>query len=175
VRCPRCDQVEDRVVDSRLSRGGRSIRRRRECLDCGFRFTTYEHIEQEPLTVRKTSGAIEPFDRAKLLRSIGVACAKRPISLATIEELVDRLEEELAALDDREVSSQQIGELVMTHLRSLDQVAYVRFASVYRNFQDTTEFMEEVRELLDRARYSARGQQDMFQGPAGADEGSGEA
>jgi transcriptional repressor NrdR len=173
VRCPSCDHVEDRVVDSRLSRGGRSIRRRRECLDCGFRFTTYEHIEQEPLTVRKTSGAIEAFDRAKLLRSIGVACAKRPISLASIEELVDRIEEQLAALDEREISSQQIGELVMGHLRSLDQVAYVRFASVYRNFQDTTEFMEEVRELLDRARYSARGQQDMFQAPPGADEGDG--
>ncbi len=173
MRCPSCDHVEDRVVDSRLSRGGRSIRRRRECLACGVRFTTYEHIEQEPLTVRKTSGAIEPFDRAKLLRSIGVACAKRPISLASIEELVDRIEEELAGLDEREISSQQIGELVMGHLRALDQVAYVRFASVYRNFQDTTEFMEEVRELLDRARYSARGQQDMFQASPGSDEEDG--
>jgi len=165
VRCPRCDHVEDRVVDSRTSRAGRSIRRRRECLGCGFRFTTYEHIEQEQLTIRKTSGSIEPFDRAKLLRSIGIACAKRPISLARIEEIVDLIEEELEALDDREVSSQLTGELVMAHLRALDQVAYVRFASVYRNFQDTTEFMEEVRELVNRARYEARGQQEMFEGP----------
>ena len=167
MRCPRCDHVEDRVVDSRTSRAGRSIRRRRECLSCGFRFTTYEHIEQEQLTIRKSSGSIEPFDRAKLLRSIGIACAKRPISLARIEEMVDQVEEELEALDEREVSSQQIGELVMAHLRALDQVAYVRFASVYRNFQDTTEFMEEVRELVNRARYEARGQQEMFGGAGG--------
>ncbi|MDT8436056.1 MAG: transcriptional regulator NrdR [Gemmatimonadota bacterium] len=174
MRCPRCDHVEDRVVDSRLSRGGRSIRRRRECLDCRTRFTTYEHIEQEPLTVSKTSGAIEPFDRAKLRRSIGIACAKRPISLAVIEELVDGIEERIEALDEREVSSQFIGELVMERLRALDQVAYVRFASVYRNFQDTTEFMEEVRELVDRARYHARGQQDLFGGRAAASEMEGE-
>ena len=165
MRCPRCDHVEDRVVDSRTSRAGRSIRRRRECLGCGFRFTTYEHIEQEQLTIRKTSGSIEPFDRAKLLHSIGIACAKRPISLARIEEMVDLIEEELEALDEREVSSQLTGELVMAHLRALDHVAYVRFASVYRNFQDTTEFMEEVRELVNRARYEARGQQEMFEGP----------
>jgi transcriptional repressor NrdR len=133
VRCPRCDHVEDRVVDSRTSRAGRAIRRRRECLGCGFRFTTYEHIEQEQLTIRKSTGAIEPYDRAKLLKSIGIACAKRPVSLVHIEEMVD-------------------------------QVAYVRFASVYRNFQDTTEFMEEVRELVNRARYEARGQQEMFGG-----------
>ncbi len=171
MRCPRCDHVEDRVVDSRTSRAGRAIRRRRECLECGFRFTTYEHIEQEPLTVRKTSGAIEPFDRAKLLRSIGIACAKRPVSVVRIEEMVDYVEEDLDALDAREVSSQRIGELVMTQLRALDQVAYVRFASVYRNFQDTTEFMEEVRELVNRARYEARGQQEMFEGPG---EGKGE-
>jgi len=165
VRCPSCDHVEDRVVASRTSRAGRSIRRRRECLGCGFRFTTYEHIEQEQLTVRKTSGSIEPFDRAKLLRSIGIACAKRPVSLARIEEMVDEVEEQLEALDEREVSSQHMGELVMAQLRALDQVAYVRFASVYRNFQDTTEFMEEVRELVNRARYEAMGQQEMFEGP----------
>lgn len=170
MRCPRCDHVEDRVVDSRTSRAGRAIRRRRECLGCGFRFTTYEHIEQEQLTIRKSTGAIEPFDRAKLLRSIGIACAKRPVSLVRIEEMVDHVEEELEGLDEREVSSQQIGELVMTQLRALDQVAYVRFASVYRNFQDTTEFMEEVRELVNRARYEARGQQEMF-GRSGEENG----
>ncbi len=162
MRCPACDHVEDRVVDSRLSRGGRAIRRRRECLACGGRFTTYEHVEHEPLTVRKSSEAIEPYDRAKLLRSIGIACAKRPVSLAAIEEIVDRIEEELEAADEREVGSQKIGELVMRHLQTIDQVAYVRFASVYRNFQDTTEFMEEVRELVHKARYHARGQQELF-------------
>jgi len=162
MRCPVCNHIEDKVVDSRLSRGGRSIRRRRECLGCGKRFTTYEHLEHEPLSVRKTTGAIEPYDRVKLLRSIGTACAKRPVSLAMIEEVVDRIEEAIEATDEREISSQSIGELVMEQLRALDQVAYVRFASVYRNFQDTTEFMEEVRELVSKARYRARGQQDLF-------------
>lgn len=162
MRCPSCNHIEDKVVDSRLSRGGRSIRRRRECLSCSKRYTTYEHVEHEPLSVRKTTGAIEPYDRAKILRSIGTACAKRPVSLAMIEEIVDRIEESIEAADEREISSQSIGELVMEQLRALDQVAYVRFASVYRNFQDTTEFMEEVRELVSKARYRARGQQEMF-------------
>ncbi len=162
MRCPNCDHIEDRVVDSRLSRGGRAIRRRRECIACGDRFTTYELIEREPLTVRKTSGAIEPYDRHKLLHSIRVACAKRPVSLAEIEGMVDAIEEALEAADEREVSSQRIGELVMGYLQGTDQVAYVRFASVYRNFQDTTEFMEEVRDLVNRARYRARGQQELF-------------
>ncbi len=171
MRCPSCNHIEDKVVDSRLSRGGRSIRRRRECLSCAKRFTTYEHVEHEPLSVRKTAGTIEPYDRAKLLRSIGTACAKRPVSLAMIEELVDRIEESIEAADEREISSQSIGEFVMEQLRALDQVAYVRFASVYRNFQDTTEFMEEVRELVDRARYRARGQQEMFAPEPKSEEG----
>ena len=162
MRCPTCDHIEDRVVDSRLSRGGRAIRRRRECIACGQRFTTYELVEKEPLTVRKTSGAIEPYDRSKLLRSIRIACAKRPVSLTEIENMVDATEEALEATDAREVSSQAVGELVMRHLQAADHVAYVRFASVYRNFQDTTEFMEEVRELVTRARYQARGQHELF-------------
>ena len=162
MRCPTCDHIEDRVVDSRLSRGGRAIRRRRECIACGQRFTTYELVEKEPLTVRKTSGAIEPYDRSKLLRSIRIACAKRPVSLTEIENMVDATEEALEAADAREVSSQAVGELVMRHLQAADHVAYVRFASVYRNFQDTTEFMEEVRELVTRARYQARGQHELF-------------
>lgn len=163
MRCPTCDHIEDRVVDSRLSRGGRAIRRRRECNACGHRFTTYELIEREPLTVRKTSGTIEPYDRHKLLRSVRIACAKRPVSLSAIEDMVDSIEEALEASDEREVSSGRIGEHVMAHLQATDQVAYVRFASVYRNFQDTTEFMEEVRELVNRARYRARGQQELFE------------
>lgn len=171
MRCPAFNHVEDKVVDSRLSRGGRTIRRRRECLACMKRFTTYEYVEHEPLSVRKTTGAMEPYDRVKLLRSIGTAFAKRPVSLAMIEELVDRIEESLEAADKREVSSQSIGELVMQQLRALDQVAYVRFASVYRNFQDTTEFMEEVRELLSKAQYRARGQQELFDPETKPEEG----
>ncbi len=162
MRCPRCDHPEHRVVDSRSSRGGRAIRRRRECAACGRRFTTYEHVEKEPLAVRKSTGAVEPYDRSKLEAGIRIACAKRPIPVDAVERLVDEVEEELEAADAREISSRRIGEMVMARLRSLDQVAYVRFASVYRNFQDTTEFMEEVRELLRRARYEAAGQVDLF-------------
>ena len=162
MRCPSCDHLEDRVVDSRTSRGGRATRRRRECLHCGRRFTTYERIEEEPLAVRKRTGESETYDRAKLLASIGTACAKRPVSIAEIDALVEEIEGELEATDAREISSRELGEKVMKRLRLLDQVAYVRFASVYRNFQDTTEFMEEVRELVRRARYQAAGQVDLF-------------
>jgi transcriptional repressor NrdR len=150
LRCPGCDHPEDRVVDSRTSRGGRAIRRRRECTACGRRFTTYEHIEEEPLVVEKRTGSSESYDRSKLLSS------------SDIEALVDDVEEALQTSDMREVSSRELGEMVMLRLRALDQVAYVRFASVYRNFQDTTEFMEEVRELLIRARYQSAGQVDLF-------------
>ena len=162
MRCPGCDHPEDRVVDSRTSRGGRAIRRRRECTACGRRFTTYEHIEEEPLVVQKRTGSSESYDRSKLLSSLQIACAKRPVSLSDIEALVDDVEEALQTSDMREVSSRELGEMVMLRLRALDQVAYVRFASVYRNFQDTTEFMEEVRELLIRARYQSAGQVDLF-------------
>ncbi len=162
MRCPNCEHEEDRVVDSRSSRGGRATRRRRECLACEHRFTTYERIEEEPLLVQKRPGGTETYDRAKLTSSIRVACAKRPVSNADIEALVDGVEEELDAADTREVESVHLGELVMTRLRSLDQVAYVRFASVYRNFQDTTEFMEEVRELVRRAGHNVAGQVDLF-------------
>lgn len=164
MRCPHCDHPEDRVVDSRTSRGGRAIRRRRECTACERRFTTYETVEEEPLAVHKRSGATEPFDRSKLLASIRVACAKRPVSMTDMERMVDSIEEELEAGNEREVDTERIGELVMARLRSVDQVAYVRYASVYRNFQDTTEFMEEVRELVRRARYEAAGQVDLFGG-----------
>lgn len=162
MRCPVCDHPEDRVVDSRTTRNGRAIRRRRECASCGRRFTTYESIDEEPLTVRKQSGAVERYDREKLAESVRVASAKRPVSLSEIEELVDDIEAELSASEEREVSSQRIGEMVMSRLRALDQVAYVRFASVYRNFQDTSEFTEEVQELLRRQRYDSDGQVDLF-------------
>lgn len=162
MRCPGCDHPEDRVVDSRTSRGGRAIRRRRECLSCGRRFTTYERIEEEPLLIQKRAGAVETYDRNKLLSSIRIACAKRPVSNTEMEALADEIEEALEAADGREVSSRDVGEMVMDRLRGLDQVAYVRFASVYRNFQDTTEFMEEVRELVRRARYRVAGQGELF-------------
>ena len=149
-------------MDSRLSRGGRAVRRRRECGACGHRFTTYEYVEREPLTVRKADGSSEPFERTKLFRSIQIACAKRPVTRDEVETLVDDIEADLEAADDREVESQRIGEMVMSGLRRLDQVAYVRYASVYRNFQDTTEFMDEVRELVRRAGYDAEGQVDLF-------------
>ena len=162
MRCPSCDHTEDRVVDSRTSRGGRATRRRRECLSCAHRFTTYEHIEEEPLLVLKRGGGSETYDRAKLTSSIRVACAKRPVSNTDLEALVDGVEEALESSDTREIESLALGELVMERLRNLDQVAYVRFASVYRNFQDTTEFMEEIRELVRRAGYNAVGQVDLF-------------
>jgi len=162
VQCPTCAHPEDRVVDSRASRGGRATRRRRECLSCGHRFTTYEQIEEEPLLVQKKGGGTEPYDRAKLLGSIRVACAKRPVSNVEIEALVDEVEARLSETDLSEVHSLELGELVMERLRALDQVAYVRFASVYRNFQDTTEFMEEVTELVRRARHNTVGQVELF-------------
>ncbi len=162
MQCPSCNHPEDRVVDSRTSRGGRATRRRRECLACEHRFTTYEQVEEEPLLVQKKSGGNETYDRGKLISSIQVACTKRPVSNAQIETLVDGVEETLQELDSREVPSLTLGELVMDRLRNIDQVAYVRFASVYRNFQDTTEFMEEVRELVQRARYKVAGQVDLF-------------
>ncbi|MXX79237.1 MAG: transcriptional repressor NrdR [Gemmatimonadales bacterium] len=172
MQCPGCNHLEARVVDSRTSRGGRAIRRRRECLSCGERFTTYEQVEAEPLLVMKRDGGSETYDRGKLLESIRVACAKRPVSNRDIESLVDGIEERLASADQRDVASLLLGELVMEGLRALDQVAYVRFASVYRNFQDTTEFTEEVRELrelLRRAGHSAAGQVDLFS--PGGDQG----
>ena len=162
MQCPSCNHSEDRVVDSRTSRGGRATRRRRECLACEYRFTTYEQVEEEPLLIQKKSGGNETYDRGKIISSIQVACTKRPVSNAQIETLVDGVEEALQELDSREVPSLTLGELVMDRLRNIDQVAYVRFASVHRNFQDTTEFMEEVRELVQRAGHKVAGQVDLF-------------
>ncbi len=147
MRCPECDATENRVVDTRASRGGRAVRRRRECSVCGARFTTYEYIEERPIQVLKRSGAIEDFDRAKLLRSVKVACAKRPVSAAEIEALVDDVEDVLSREAGVEVPSVRLGALVMERLSPLDRVAYVRFASVYRNFQDAGEFQEFVDEM----------------------------
>src|SRR5438128_2490723 len=131
MKCPFCGHQEDKVVDSRASSDGVAIRRRRECLSCTKRFTTYEHVEEQQLMVSKKDGRREPFDRNKLLSGLVKACEKRPISMDQIEDLVDAIEREVSANFEREVSSRQIGERVMKRLHGLDPVAYVRFASVY--------------------------------------------
>ena len=147
MRCPFCHHVEDRVVDSRSSREGRAVRRRRECLQCGRRFTTYEYIEERPLQVVKRGGEIEPYDRRKLLHSIEVAAAKRPIGAVQVDGIVEEIEHALDRSDATEVESRRLGEMVMERLKARDHIAYVRFASVYRNFQDLTEFYEELKDL----------------------------
>jgi len=148
MRCPFCGNEEDKVIDSRPSQDGRSVRRRRECEKCGKRFTTYEYIENVSLTIVKIDGRSEAFDRQKLQRGIELACNKRPISLKKITSLVDEIEEELQGLTKKEVSSKEVGELVMKKLKSLDEVAYVRFASVYHKFKDINEFLKELQSLL---------------------------
>lgn len=135
------------MIDSRTARGGLTIRRRRECLACGYRFTTYEQIEHEELMVVKRDGRSEEFSREKLLSGLRKACQKRPVSPKVIEELVDRIVDEINTKYDREVPSMAIGERVMEGLRQIDQVAFVRFASVYRRFQEATEFVQEVKKL----------------------------
>jgi len=150
VRCPDCDATDNRVVDTRASRGGRAVRRRRECTVCGARFTTYEYVEERPIQVLKRSGNVEDFDRAKLLNSVRMACAKRPVSASSMEALVDEIEDAVSRYAGLEVPSVKLGELVMERLRQLDRVAYVRFASVYRNFQDAGEFQELVDEMTER-------------------------
>jgi len=150
MRCPYCEGTEDRVVDSRTSREGRAVRRRRECLSCGRRFTTYEYVEQRPLQVLKRDGTSEPYERRKLLRSVRLPCVKRPISPSEIEAMVDEIEDELGRTGREEVESRVIGEMVMERLRRRDYVAYVRFASVYRNFQDLDEFAAELADLKAR-------------------------
>jgi transcriptional repressor NrdR len=151
MRCPFCSHMEDRVVDSRASREGRAVRRRRECLECGRRFTTYEYIEERSFQVVKRNGEIVPYDRRKLLTSIQVAAAKRPIAGGEIDEVVEDIERVLDRSDATQIASRELGELVMERLKSRDHIAYVRFASVYRNFQDLTEFYEELRDLDERS------------------------
>ena len=147
MRCPFCGKDDDRVVDTRASKEGRAIRRRRECLGCGKRFTTYESVELFPRHVIKRDGRREEYDRAKLLSGILTACAKRPVNLETIETIVDRIEERMDEMGWLEVQSAWLGDRVMEELQKVDEVAYVRFASVYRQFQDVTEFMNELKGL----------------------------
>jgi len=150
MRCPFCRQDQDKVVDSRASADGCIIRRRRECQQCGRRFTTYERIEVLPLRVVKKDGRRVEFDRNKILNGILRACEKRPVSTDDIERAVNEIENDLYQHFDKEVTSRHIGQLVMRKLRDLDKVAYVRFASVYREFKDVSEFVDEVRPMLGR-------------------------
>ncbi len=148
MKCPYCGETEDRVVDSRESRNAHTIRRRRECLACNRRFTSYERIEEIPYLVVKRDGSRVEFDRKKLLIGIHKACEKRPVPAKQLDEIVDEVEQLLHEREEREITSQEIGAHVMERLRELDQVAYVRFASVYRKFEDLDAFMEELRNLL---------------------------
>ncbi len=147
MRCPFCLHVDSKVLDSRQTEEGASIRRRRECVACSKRFTTYERLDEMPFLVIKKDGGREGFSRTKILNGVMRACEKRPISLETIEGVVDDIEREVRSGLDREVASEYIGELVMDKLRDLDDVAYVRFASVYRQFKDIDRFIEELQEL----------------------------
>ncbi len=151
MKCPRCGHGDNKVVDSRVGKDGDVIRRRRECLSCRVRFTTYERIEEEIPLVVKRDGRREPFDRQKILTGILKACEKRPVSYASIERVVDALEGEFQGSGEKEISSVQIGERVMAELLKLDDVAYVRFASVYRQFKDISQFVEEIKSLISEA------------------------
>ncbi len=144
MKCPYCAYEQDKVVDSRSSKEGRAVRRRRECLKCEKRFTTYEYIETAPLTIIKNDQRREPFDRQKLLSGIEMACKKRPISKKQVEAVVDRISDILEKLSKLEVPSSDLGKLVMSELYKLDEVAYVRFASVYRKFKDKDAFVSEI-------------------------------
>ncbi len=147
MKCPYCEHQEDRVIDSRSKREGASIRRRRECLKCGKRFTTYEYIEVTPLVVVKTDSRSEPFERGKLKRGIVTALAKRPVSPEAIEKIVSDIEEQCHESGRQQVTSQAIGEMVMKALKAVDVVAYIRFASVYRRFEDAGEFRKELERM----------------------------
>jgi transcriptional repressor NrdR len=147
MRCPKCGCQDDKVIDSRSSREGATIRRRRECIQCGHRYTTYEEIERSGLVVTKRDGRREDFSREKLISGISKACQKRPVSPKVIEELVERIWNQVTDQYEQEVPAEAIGKLVMDGLRQVDQVAYVRFASVYRRFQEATDFVQEVKKL----------------------------
>ncbi|HEY6548213.1 MAG TPA: transcriptional regulator NrdR [Vicinamibacteria bacterium] len=149
MKCPFCAHLEDKVVDSRESKEGEVIRRRRECLGCGKRFTSYERIDQIPHLVVKKDGRREPFDREKILSGLLKACQKRPVAVKTLETIVDRVEAMVHESPDREVPAEKVGEFLMERLRELDKVAFVRFASVYRDFKDVDQFMATLKGLLE--------------------------
>jgi transcriptional repressor NrdR len=149
MKCPFCGHLGDKVVDSRESREGEVIRRRRECLDCGRRFTSYERIDEIPYMLVKKDGTRERFERQKLISGLLKACEKRPVSVSALEGVADRVESALQERPEKEMGTEEVGALVMDELKRLDMVAYVRFASVYRHFRDIGEFMSELKDLLD--------------------------
>ena len=149
MKCPFCNHLSDKVVDSREGKEGQVIRRRRECLDCGRRFTSYERIDEIPYMVVKKDGNRERFDRQKGMAGLLKACEKRPVSAAMLEAIVDRVEAALQEQSEKEIAAAEVGGFVMRELKELDKVAYVRFASVYRHFRDIGEFMTELKDLLD--------------------------
>ena len=153
MRCPRCSSIEDKVIESRSLADGRTVRRRRECVNCGFRFTSYERIEEKPLmVVKKSSGRREPFDRSKLERGVRHALRKRPVSQQDVENLIDELEEaaNLEGMETHEIPASRMGEMVLERLYALDKVAHIRFASVYRNYRSVEEFINEIETLAER-------------------------
>lgn len=156
MKCPFCGDQDDRVLESRAIRDGEAIRRRRECLGCGRRYSTFEEIEELRVMVVKSDGRREPFDRAKVLRGMTVACEKRPVPTETLNAAVDRVERAVQDRGEPEIESEEIGAMVMEELRSIDPVAYVRFASVYRQFEDVGQFKEIIDVLGGRGRRSAR-------------------
>jgi len=149
VRCPGCASLENKVVDSRTARDGDAIRRRRECIACGARFTTYEYVERTQVLVIKKDGRREPFRREKLAEGVTKACEKRPVSRDQIEALLDRVENVIQAMGQSEIESRDIGEAVMSELVQLDQISYVRFASVYRDFRDVNHFVDEIKRVFE--------------------------
>lgn len=156
MKCPCCGSLQDKVIDSREIRDGEQTKRRRQCLGCGKRFTTYEEIDEKRLMVVKKDGRREPYDRNKILRGLQVACHKRHVDADVLQRLADEIDREIVNRADREVESREIGEMVMARLRELDHVAYVRFASVYRQFRDVTQFKDLV-EVLNRERREQQG------------------
>jgi transcriptional repressor NrdR len=150
MKCPYCGHLGDKVVDSRESREGEVIRRRRECLECGKRFTSYERIDEIPYMVVKKDGTRERFDRQKLIQGLLKACEKRPVSVAAVEGIADRVEATLQDRPEKEIATADIGTFVMDELRKLDKVAYVRFASVYKHFRDISEFVDELKQIAER-------------------------
>ena len=163
MRCPKCGSLQDKVIDSRLSRDGDSIRRRRECLACETRYTTYEEIERIELRAIKRDGRHEPFDRHKLLTSLVKACEKRPIGMEQIERAVEELLHELESQQKREIPTRLIGAMVMEKLHVIDPIAYVRYASVYRQFQEIGDFIEEIQTYQEKRSSRSSAQPELFQ------------
>ena len=167
MRCPFCAHIEDKVVDSREGKDGLVIRRRRECLSCGRRFTSYERIDEIPFMVVKKDGTREPYDRNKVLGGLRKACEKRPVSPAALERVADEIEQMVQEAPEREIPTVKLGEKVMDRLRELDKVAYVRFASVYRQFEDVTDFLDELKALVELKKGDDLADKDKEKAPAG--------